>query len=226
MAQCSEGLLQGWNKTYADPLPMETGLRMARPDWLTSWLPFPSLISRKQISSGDPLACHVCTAPDSHYGTPEVTFPVKTALSVLKKVLDAAGGKFLPQPTLLIGRSPKARAGISSRRKMWFGCSLLESWGGRQQAVVRQNLGNEMVAEGMKMGSETCVAFLAANDMLLHTFRCNETITCPCVFLQAIMCHYTTCNYKWLHAITCICNYMQLHAVTCNYMQLQINLIM
>ena len=43
---------------------------------------------------GDPLSCHVCTVPDSHYLTPEVTFPVKTAQSVLKKVLDAAGGKF------------------------------------------------------------------------------------------------------------------------------------
>ena len=56
---------------------------------------------------GDPLSCHVCTVPDSYYLTPEVTFPVKTAPSVLKKVLDAAGGKFfkLQQPRLLIGRS-------------------------------------------------------------------------------------------------------------------------
>ena len=44
---------------------------------------------------GDPLSCHVCTVPDSHYLTPEVTFPVKTAPSVLKKVLDAAWGNFL-----------------------------------------------------------------------------------------------------------------------------------
>ena len=56
---------------------------------------------------GDPLSCHVCTVPDSHYLTPQVTFPVKTAPSVLKKVLDAAGGKFLQQPRLLIGRSPE-----------------------------------------------------------------------------------------------------------------------
>ena len=56
---------------------------------------------------GDPLSCHVCTVPDSHYPTPEVAFPVKSAPSVLKKVLDAAGEKFLQQPRLLIAGHPR-----------------------------------------------------------------------------------------------------------------------
>jgi hypothetical protein len=43
---------------------------------------------------GDSLSCHVCTVSESHYLTPEVTFPVKTAPSVGKKVLDAAKGQF------------------------------------------------------------------------------------------------------------------------------------
>ena len=43
--------------------------------------------------------------PDSHYLTPEVTCPVKTAQSVLKKILDAAGEFFLQQPRLLMGHS-------------------------------------------------------------------------------------------------------------------------
>ena len=63
---------------------------------------------------GDPLSCHVCTVTETHYLTPEVTFPVKTAPSVLKKVVDAAGGKFLPQPRLLIGRSPEGH-------RIWLG---------------------------------------------------------------------------------------------------------
>jgi hypothetical protein len=54
---------------------------------------------------GDPLSCHFCTVTEFNYLTPELTFPVKTASSVLKKVLDAAGGKFLQQPRQLIGRS-------------------------------------------------------------------------------------------------------------------------
>ena len=42
---------------------------------------------------GDPLSCHFCTVTEFNYLTPELSFPVKTASSVLKKVLDAAGGK-------------------------------------------------------------------------------------------------------------------------------------
>ena len=63
---------------------------------------------------GDPLSCHICIVPEANYLTPELTFPVKTASSVLKKVLDAAGGKFLHHPRRLIGRSPEGH-------RIWLG---------------------------------------------------------------------------------------------------------
>ena len=58
---------------------------------------------------GDTLSCHVGTVPGSHYLTPEVTFHVKTAPSVLNKALDAAGGKFLQEPRRLMGRLPEGQ---------------------------------------------------------------------------------------------------------------------
>ena len=75
------------------PLPMEFANGKPR---LTHVVAALSITDQQEADKllGDPLSCHVCTVPDSHYLTPEVTFPVKTAQSVLKKVLDAAGGKF------------------------------------------------------------------------------------------------------------------------------------
>jgi len=92
MAQCSDCLFEGWNETYADPLPMEFADGKTR---LTHVVAALSISDQQEADKllGDPLSCHVCTVPDSHYLTPEVTFPVKTAPSILKKVLDAAGGK-------------------------------------------------------------------------------------------------------------------------------------
>jgi hypothetical protein len=94
MAKCSECLFEGWNETYADLLPMEFADGKTR---LTHVVAALSISDHKEADKllGDPLSCHVCTVPDTHYLTPEVTFPVKTATSVLKKVVDAAGGKFL-----------------------------------------------------------------------------------------------------------------------------------
>ena len=113
MAQCSDCLFEGWNETYADPLPMEFADGKTR---LTHVVAALSMTDQQEADKllGDPLSCHVCTVPDSHYLTPEVTFPVKTAPSVLKKVLDAAGGKILQQPRLLIGRSPEGH-------RIWLG---------------------------------------------------------------------------------------------------------
>ena len=101
MAQCSECLFEGWNETYADPLPMEFADGKTR---LTHVVAALSISDQQEADKllGDPLSCHVCTVLDTHYLTPEVTFPVKTAPSVLKKVVDAAGGKFLQQPRLLV----------------------------------------------------------------------------------------------------------------------------
>jgi len=105
MSQCSECLFEGWNETYADPLPMEFADGNTR---LTHVVAALSISDQQEADKllGDPLSCHVCTVPETHYLTPEITFPVKTAPSVLRKVLDAAGGKFLQRPRLLIGRSP------------------------------------------------------------------------------------------------------------------------
>jgi hypothetical protein len=113
MAQCSECLFEGWNETYADPLPMEFADGKTR---LTHVVAALSISDQQEADKllGDPLSCHVCTVPDSHYLTPEVTFPVKTAQSVLNKVLDAAKGRFLQHPRLLIGRSPEGH-------RIWLG---------------------------------------------------------------------------------------------------------
>jgi hypothetical protein len=99
MAQCSgsECLFEGWNETYADPLPMEFADGKTR---LTHIVAVLSITDQQEADKllGDPLSCHGCTVPDSHCLTPEVTFPVKTAQSVLNKVLDAAKGKILQHP--------------------------------------------------------------------------------------------------------------------------------
>ena len=86
MSQCPECLFEGWNETYADPLQMEFADGKTR---LTHVVAALSISDQQEADKllGDPLSCHVCTVPDSHYLTPEVTFPVKTAQSVLNKVL-------------------------------------------------------------------------------------------------------------------------------------------
>ena len=93
----------------ADPLPTEFAYGKTR---LTHVVAALSITDQQEADKllGEPLSWHVCTVPDSHYLTSEVTFPVKTAPlppSVLKKVLDAAGGKFLQQPRLLIVGHPR-----------------------------------------------------------------------------------------------------------------------
>ena len=106
MAQCSDRLLQGWNEPYADPLPMEFADGKTR---LTHVVATLSITDQQEADKllGDPLSCHVCSASESPYLTPEVTFPVKAAQSVLMRVLDAAGRNFLQQPGQLIGLSPE-----------------------------------------------------------------------------------------------------------------------
>jgi len=113
MAQCSECLFQRWNQTYADPLQMEYADGKTR---LTHVVAALSISDQQEADKllGDPLSCHFCTVTEFNYLTPELTFPVKTASSVLKKVLDAAGGKFLQQPRQLIGRSPEGH-------RIWLG---------------------------------------------------------------------------------------------------------
>ena len=136
MAQCSECLFEGWNETYADPLPMEFADGKTR---LTHVVAALSIADQQEADKllGDPLSCHVCTVLDTHYLTPEVTFPVKTAPSVLKKVVDAAGGKFLPQPRLRMrgnelayypgGRcDPAADKGDCSR--LWYINTWVMKW--------------------------------------------------------------------------------------------------
>ena len=114
MEQCLECLFQGWNKTYSDPVPMEFADAQTT---LIHVVAAALSISNQQEADkllGDPLSCHFCTVAEFNYLTPELTFPVKTASSVLKKVLDAAGGKFLQQPRQLIGRSPEGH-------RIWLG---------------------------------------------------------------------------------------------------------
>ena len=113
MAACSECLFQGWNDTYSDPVPMEFADGQTR---LTHVVAALSVSDQQEADKllGDPLSCHFCTVPESHYLTPELSFPAKTASSVLKKVLDAAGGNFLRQPRQLIGRSPEGH-------RIWLG---------------------------------------------------------------------------------------------------------
>ena len=113
MAQCSECLFQRWNQTYTDPLQMEFADGKTR---LTHVVAALSISDQQEADKllGDPLSCHFCTVTEFNYLTPELTFPVKTSSSVLKKVLDAAGGKFLQQPRQLIGRSAEGH-------RIWLG---------------------------------------------------------------------------------------------------------
>ena len=108
MEQCSECLFQGCNKTYADLLPMEFTDGHTR---LTHIVAALSISDQQEADKllGDPLYFHVCTVPEFHYLTPEVIFPgpVRTALPVLKKDLDAAEGYLMKLPRLLIGCAPK-----------------------------------------------------------------------------------------------------------------------
>ena len=179
MAQCSECLFEGWNETYADPLPMEFADGKTR---LTHVVAALSISDQQEADTllGDPLSCHVCTVPDSHYLTPEVTFPVKTAQSVLNKVLDAAKGRFLQHPRLLIGRSPEGH-------RIWLGTHDLYSDARRSAGGVH----------------------LVYNPLyeIVH-MDINQSVRCACNIYIVIQLHaitsITSCymHYIALHVVT------------------------
>ena len=181
MAQCSECLfkLEGWNETYADPLPMEFADGKTR---LTHVVAALSISDQQEADKllGDPLSCHVCTVPDSHYLTPEVTFPVKTAQSVLNKVLDAAKGRFLQHPRLLIGRSPEGH-------RIWLGTQDLYSDARRSAGGV--HLVYDPLYEIVHMDinqSVHAIYTLLYNYMQLHQLHHVTCITLHYMLLQAI----------------------------------------
>ena len=128
---------------------------------------------------GDPLSCHVCTVPDTYYLTPEVTFPVKTAPSVLKKVVDAAGGKFLPQPRLLIGRSPEGH-------RIWLGTH--DQYRDARRSAGGVHLVYNPLYEIIHMDINQSVR--SALHMLLHALNAITCITC------------ITSHYISLHIVT------------------------
>ncbi len=179
MAQCSECLFEGWNETYADPLQMEFADGKTR---LTHVVAALSISDQQEADKflGDPLSCSLCTVPDSHYLTPEVTFPVKTAQSVLNKVLDAAKGKFLQHPRLLIGRSPEGH-------HIWLGTQDLYSDARRSAGGVH----------------------LVYNPLyeIVH-IDINQSVRCACNiynYMQLHKLHHFTCialHYMLLQAIT------------------------
>ena len=72
MAQCLDCLFEGWNETYADLLPVEFADDKTR---LTHVVAALSMTDQQEADKllDDPLSCHVCTVPNSHYQTPEVT---------------------------------------------------------------------------------------------------------------------------------------------------------
>ena len=120
---------------------------------------------------GDPLSCHLCVVPESHYLTPEVPFPVKTASSVLKKVLDAAGGKFLQQPRQLIGRSPEGH-------RVWLGTQ-------DQYKDARKSAGGVHLVYNVLYE----IAYLDINHSV-SVYRTVCSITCNYMELHAFTCNY------------------------------------
>jgi hypothetical protein len=69
---------EGWDQTYADPLPMEFAdgkTRLAHAQAVAAL----SISDRQEAGKllGDPLSCHVRTVPDPHCPTPEVASSVK-----------------------------------------------------------------------------------------------------------------------------------------------------
>ena len=169
MAQCNECLFECWNETYAEPLPMEYADGKTR---LTHAVAALSITDQQEADKllGDPLSCHLCIVPESHYLTPEVPFPVKTASSVLKKVLDAAGGKFLQQPRQLIGRSPEGH-------RVWLGTQdqykdARKSAGGVHLVYnVLYEIANLDINHSVSVYRTVCS--ITCNYMELHAFTCN-----------------------------------------------------
>ena len=200
MAQCSECLFEGWNETYADPLPMEFADGKTR---LTHVVAALSIADQQEADKllGDPLSCHVCTVPDTHYLTPEVTFPVKTAPSVLKKVVDAAGGKFLPQPRLLIGRSPEGH-------RIWLGTQ--EQYRDARRSAGGVHLVYNPLYEIVHMDINQSVR--SAHYMLLQ---------CYTHYMHYMALHNLTQHYILLHILhtitLCYSDYITLHKITSCY---------
>jgi hypothetical protein len=64
MAQCLHYLFQGWNRSYADPMPMEFSDCKTR---LTHSVAAVSISDQQgaDMLLGYPLSCHVCTVLDS-----------------------------------------------------------------------------------------------------------------------------------------------------------------
>jgi len=184
IAQCSECLFEGWNETYADPLPMEFADGKTR---LTHVVAALSITDQQEADKllGDPLSCHLCTVPDSHYLTPEVTFPVKTAQSVLNKVLDAAKEKFLQLPRQLIGRSPEGH-------RIWLGTR--EQYSDARSSAGGVHLVYNPLYEIVHMDINQSVrcAGNTYNYMQLHAITCLTLITLHYMLLQAITLFYTS----------------------------------
>jgi hypothetical protein len=185
MAQCSECLFEGWNETYADPLPMEFADGKTR---LTHVVAALSISDQQEADKllGDPLSCHVCTVPDSHYLTPEVTFPVKTAQSVLNKVLDAAKGRFLQHPRLLIGRSPEGH-------RIWLGTQDQYSDARRSAGGVHLVYNPLYEIVHMDINQSVRCACNIYNYMQLHSITS--------FYMHYISLHVVTSYYKLLHLI-------------------------
>ena len=133
-----------------------------------------------------PLSCHVCTVPDSHYLTPEVTFPVKTAQSVLNKVLDAAKGRFLQHPRLLIGRSPEGH-------RIWLGTQDQYSDARRSAGGVHLVYNPLYEIVHMDINQSVRCACNIYNYMQLHSITS--------FYMHYISLHVVTSYYKLLHLI-------------------------
>ena len=158
---------------------------------------------------GDPLPCHVCTIPESHYLTPEVTFPVKTAPSVLNKVLDAAGGKFL---------HASRRSLAASQREFAFG------WAPMSNTVMQgevQMVSTLYTTPFMNLHTWKSINLCVMCHIWVYTLH---TFTRLYIFLHTL--HIFTCHYITVHALhTFPCSYItlhKLHAFGCKLMQLHL----
>jgi hypothetical protein len=111
---------------------------------------------------------------------------------------------FVRPITAILGKVPMVRAGNSGTVLLpqCCACTDISKRFIQEENAIRQPIGvqfretaaccgtstlwQEMVAEGMKMGSQSCVEFVSANYLLLQTFSCNNRIKHNYTFLHAI----------------------------------------
>ena len=119
---------------------------------------------------------------------------------------------FMRPITAILGKVPMLRAGdtgtipfsMHGYKRTYYPGGKCDS-AADKGAVVRQHLGDEMVTDGMKIGSNTCVEFM------VYKYSCPYLNVIIPITLHYIILHYIT-------IITCHYTAYRLHTITRYYM--------